>query len=253
MSARLNLGGSITSGTWYYSLIVRLTDISTLNSSGVFWLGFNNSAGTQTTTPTFVGARVVTRSATGGFNIGLDKSSGSVGSFVFSPTVFSTNDTIFLVGSYTFNPGTTNDDLAQLWINPPASSFGRATAPAATLTNTAGNDLTAIASFVLFNRNANEPAGIIADEIRVASSWASVTPPAETQSLPSLSLARSGSNSVLSWTTNAPGFLPEFTPALLLSNVWTNLGGLIYVLGDTYTLTNTSPSGTNFYRLRKPQ
>ena len=88
MSARFNPGTNTASGTWFFSFIVRLADISTLNSSGVFWAGFNNSSGTQTTTPTSVGTRVVTRSATGGFNLGLDKSSGSPASFVFSPAVF---------------------------------------------------------------------------------------------------------------------------------------------------------------------
>ena len=66
-----------------------------------------------------------------------------------------------------------------------------------------------ILSFVLFNRNANEPAGIIADEIRVGPSWASVTPPAESPEVPSLSISRSGNNSALSWSTNSPGFVLE--------------------------------------------
>src|SRR5262249_30098827 len=108
MSARFNLRTNVTSGTWYFSMIVRLTDISTLNSSGVFWAGFNNSAGTQTTTPTAVSTRVVTRSAAGGFNIGLDKSSGTAPNFVFVAPVFTTNDTLFIVGSYTFNSAATN-------------------------------------------------------------------------------------------------------------------------------------------------
>ena len=125
-SARFNLGTNATSGTWYYSMAFRLTDISTLNSGGVFWAGFNNSAGAQAGVPTAVVTRLVTRSATGGFNVGLDKSSGTTGSFVFSPELFTTNDTIFVVGSYTFNTGTTSDDLSQMWINPAASSFGLA-------------------------------------------------------------------------------------------------------------------------------
>ena len=254
MSARLVLGTNVTSGTWYYSFLFRLTDISTLNSSGVFWAGFNNSAVTQTTTPTSVGTRLLTRSAVGGFNVGLDKSSGSPAAFVFSPTVFTTNDTIFVVGSYTFVPGTTNDDICQLWINPAPSTFGLAIPPPATLISIATNDIPSavIASFVLFNRNANEPAGILADEIRVGPSWASVTPPAEAPTVPSLTISRAAGASVLMWSTNAPGFLLESSPTLLPAS-WAPLVLPVYVIGDQFAVTNGNGGGTSFYRLRAPQ
>src|SRR5207248_3092635 len=143
------------------------------------------------------------------FNLGLDKSSGNTGSFLFSTNVFTTDDTIFIVASYTFNSAATNDDVSQMWINPPASTFGQASPPPPTLATNAGGDISQIASFVLFNRNAAEPAVVFADEIRVGTSWASVTPPAESQVVPSLSILRSVGSDVLSWTTNAPGFVLE--------------------------------------------
>jgi len=252
-SARFNLGTNITTGTWYYSFIFRLTDISTLNAAGVFWAAFNNSAGTQITTPSSVGTRLLTRLATGGFNVGLDKSSGNSSVFVFSPTVYTINDTIFVVGSYTFNTGSTTDDLCQLWINPDPSTFGLAAAPPATLASTATNDIPSavIASFVLFNRSANEPAGIIADEVRVGPSWASVTPPAESPVVPLLSISRSGNDSVLSWPTNAPGFVLESSPALFPVS-WTEVVGTVYVSGNQYTVTNATANTVIFYRLRAP-
>ena len=250
MSARLNLGTNGASGTWYFSFLTRVTDITGLSSSGVFWAGFNNSSGTQTSTPSSVGTRVVTRSSGGGYNIGLDKSSGTAASFVFSPTVFTTSDTVFLVGSYAFNSGSATDDVSQLWIDPAPSSFGQAVAPAATLTNMAGTDLSAIASFVLFNRNAAEPAGIIADEVRVGFSWASVTPPAEVPSAPVLNLSQSGPTSVLSWTTNAPGFVLESAAAVAPPNSWSQVTAPIYISGGQFVVTNTAGGGTIFYRLR---
>ena len=94
--------------------------------------------------------------------------------FCLFPIVFTTNHTIFVVGSYTFNSAATNDDVSQMWINPSVSSFRTGERPAPTLVSTATSDIgsAVIASFVLFNRNANEPAGIIADEIRVGATWA---------------------------------------------------------------------------------
>jgi hypothetical protein len=252
MSARFNLGTATTNGTLFYSFVVRLADISTLNSSGVFWAGFNNSSGTQATTPNTVGTRLVTRSASGGFNLGLDKSSGQVGSFAFSLQVFTTNDVIFLVASYTFNAATTNDDIAQLWINPSASTFGSANPPTPTLTSTAGNDLGQLASFVLFNRSGAEPAVIFADELRVGASWASVTPAAEGGATPELSLSQFENTSVLAWTTNAPGFVLEATLALPSSNSWARVIAPVYLTGDQFVVTNSAASGSLFYRLRKP-
>jgi hypothetical protein len=252
MSARLNLGTNGASGAWFYSLVVRLADITSLNSSGVFWAGFNNSTGTQTSTPTSVGTRIVTRSASGGYNVGLDKTSGSVGNFVFSSEVFTTNDIIFLVGSYNFNPGSTTDDVAQLWINPPTAAFGLATAPAPALTSTAGSDLSGIASFVLFNRNAAEPAVIIGDEVRVGASWASVTPPAEVAAPPELSLSQFGDTSVLAWPGDAPGFLLEAASAFAAANSWTGIDAPVYLSDGQFVVTNPTSSGSLFYRLRKP-
>jgi hypothetical protein len=186
--------------------------------------------------------------------VGLDKTSGTVGAFVFSPTVFTTNDIIFVVGSYTFFPATTNDDVSQLWINPAPSTFGLASPPSASLISTATNDIPSaiIASLVLFNRSANEPAGIVADEIRVGPSWASVTPPAEAPIVPTLNIIRSAGATVLTWSTNAPGFLIESSPTLLPSS-WAQLSLPIYVVGDQFAVTNTGASSTLFYRLRAPQ
>jgi len=253
MSARFNVGTSTASGTWYYSFITRLGDISTLNANGVFWAGFNNSSGTQSNNPTSVGTRVVTPLATGGFNIGLDKSSGNANSFLFSPTVFTTNDTIFIVASYTFNAALTNDDVSQMWINPPASTFGLANPPPPTLATNAGGDLSQIASFVLCNRNANEPAVVFADEVRVGASWASVTPPAESAVIPTLGISQSPANSVLSWTTNAPGFLLETSGTVVVPNSWTSVPGFVYIIGSNYVVTNATTSGPTYYRLRKPE
>ncbi|PWU15657.1 MAG: hypothetical protein C5B50_15120 [Verrucomicrobia bacterium] len=252
ISARFNPGTNTSSGTWYFSFLTRLTDISTLNTGGIFWAGFNNSSGSQTNTPTSVATRVLTRSATGGYNIGLDKTSGTGSLLIFSTNVFTTNDTVFLVGSYTFVPTTNNDDFSQLWINPSPASFGQASAPAPTLTSTNGNDISQIASFVLFNRNANEPASVTVDELRLGASWASVTQPAGPQPSPVLGLGRTGANSVLSWLTNTPGFVLETASPLASPSAWTGVVGQVYAIGSQYVVTNSTASTNAFYRLHKP-
>lgn len=189
-SARINLSvgaGGITSDTVYFSFAMKLTDLTGLSSSGVFWAGFNNTQGSQTTTPNTVVTRVETRSAGAGlFNIGLDKSSGTASSFVWAPGDFSISDTVFLVGSYTFNTGTTTDDISQLWVNPDSSTFGAGSAPGGSLSSTAGTDIARVASFPLYDRAAGEPAGGLVDDLRFGLTWADVTPAVPEPSMLSL-------------------------------------------------------------------
>jgi len=178
-SARINLSvgsGGFTTGSVYFSFAMKLTDLSALTTNGTFWAGFNNSQGTQTTTPGTVVTRVMTRSATNGFNLGLQEGSQTVlGSLVWDSNVYTTSDTIFLFGSYTFGPGT-GDDVSQLWINPNVSTFGAASAPGGALISNGGTDIARVASFVLYDRAANEPSGAV-DDLRFGLTWADVTPP----------------------------------------------------------------------------
>jgi hypothetical protein len=106
-------------------------------------------------------------------------------------TTRSINSTFFIVGSYTFNPST-SDDVSQLWINP---TIGSATAPSADLSATGGSDLSTIASFVLCDRIASEPSGTF-DELRIGASWADVTAVPEPSSMV---LAGFGALTLVSW------------------------------------------------------
>jgi len=251
-SARFNIGTTINSGTVYYSFIFKITDTNNMNTSGVFWAGLNNSVGFQTNTPTSVGTRVLTRVTAGGYNIGLDKSSGTASNFVFVSNTFTQQQVVFVVGSYQFNPAATNDDVSQLWINPDPSTFGNASPPSASLTNSPGTDISQVASFVLFDRNASEPAGIVADEIRVGTNWASVTPPGPAQTvIPTIKIALANKNVVLSWTTNAPGFTLETTPALTNPVVWAAITNSFPTVADQFVYTNPASAGNSYFRLRK--
>ena len=169
-SARLGLGSTISSGTVYFSFAIDITSITGLSTSGVFWAGLNNSTGIQATQPTAVGDKIFTRAVTGGFEFGFSKNSTAATDIAWDTTVRTVNQTHFLVGSYTFGA------TSQLWIDPSSSTFGdNSMQPAATLTGNAGGDITAVASWLFAQRNAGEPAAIIADELYFGSSWADVT------------------------------------------------------------------------------
>jgi hypothetical protein len=178
--ARLNLSvpvGGITSGSAYFSFALKMTDISALTSGGLYWAGFNNvqSQNAGTGRAGTVVTRVLARSATGGYNIGLQQGTGGSFNTAWDSRVFTTDDTLFLVGSYTFNTGSTTDDVARLWVNPDASTFAAEATPGGELTSTGGNDIARVASFILYNRSASEPYGVI-DDLRFGRAWADVTP-----------------------------------------------------------------------------
>ncbi|MCX6892649.1 MAG: PEP-CTERM sorting domain-containing protein [Verrucomicrobia bacterium] len=163
--------------TVYYSFAMQLRDLTGINTStGAWWAGFNNSLGTQAAAPTQVGTRVITKAATGGFNLGTSKNSSVASDFAFSPTLFTTSDTIFVVGSYTCNTGSTTDDVSRMWINPDSSTFGAVIEPTASLTASTGADinLSQLASFILADRSGTP--GAVVDELRIGLSWAAVTP-----------------------------------------------------------------------------
>ena len=107
-----------------------MTDVTGLSTDGIFVSGFNNSVGTQTGQPSVIGTRLYVRAVSGGFNLGVSKNSSTSTDWVWDPRIFTTNQTLFIVGSYTLNHGSSFDDVSKLWINPAPNSFGAAIEPA---------------------------------------------------------------------------------------------------------------------------
>ncbi|MCC7083545.1 MAG: hypothetical protein IT427_00895 [Pirellulales bacterium] len=188
-----------TGHSGYYSIAVRVIDITGLNTNGGVLLGFNNVIGGQTLNPTMTAAALTIRPKAGGspgqFQLGIVKSgSTNFQNATWDSTTYSTNTTVFVVGKYQTvgalqngTPPVPTDDIASLWVNPSPFTFGGYD-PAGALSNTAGDDLTTAAvsnnhtlqSFVLRQNgiaaNNQVPLSILYDELRVGTSWADVTP-----------------------------------------------------------------------------
>jgi len=192
-SARFSLGptsgaqqlNTALTGTLFYSFLFRIADASALNATGFFWAGFNNTPGSQTTTPSVVGARLVTKADTnspGNYFLGLDKNSGNVNLFQFATNSFTTNDVVFVVVGYTWvaDTGGPANDYARMWVNPDPLTWGSNVPPDATVTSLDGGDQGNFRSFVLFNRTpdsagTNMPK-VELDDLLIANNWADVTP-----------------------------------------------------------------------------
>jgi len=171
---RLTLDFTVTSGTAYYSFLLKVTDLSGVDTSGTqnnFFAGFGDTIGNQNATLLRAATRLYARRAGAGFNLGVSRNSSTPANWVFDTTQRNTNDILFVVGCYDYNNHT-----AKLWINPSGSTFGANTAPTPTITATAGADLNSngIRAFVLGCRT-NPPPGCLVDELRVGTTWAYVT------------------------------------------------------------------------------
>ncbi len=176
-----------TTGTVWYSLLLKINDLRNTGASGGAIVGFNNTQQTAVNDltaaqPSNIEDRVLIKTiaadllGVGTFQIGLDKGTGTAANFVFDSGTYNTGDTVLIVGNYQFNSGTTTDDTTRLWINPAAATLGDdGLTPGANLTNSTGTDNGQLAAFILRQTSAVVPAGIELDELRIGTTWTDVT------------------------------------------------------------------------------
>ncbi len=157
------------SDTVFFSIALQLTTVPTSTTYSLALATGNTN----------YGATVWLQASDTEFNIGLGNRSSGV-TPTYTTGSFALNQTIFLVGSYEFVEGTAND-VSRLWVNPSSSTFAADSAPIPTLTSTGGTDLNAVSQFLIRGASGS-PAGEV-DELRVGTTWASVTPIPESASL----------------------------------------------------------------------
>lgn len=159
-----------TSGTIYMSYIIQATFLDSLDAVGGYFAGL--VAGSSTTN--FASTLWAKKNGTG-YSLGLNARS-SVAYTSWNATALTANTPIFVVVSYEMISGITND-VAKMWINPAPASLGLATSPAADITIiNGGTDLASFDKIFLRQDSYKETPGVEFDEIRVGTSWASVTP-----------------------------------------------------------------------------
>jgi hypothetical protein len=164
---RLSTGGSaITSGTLYYSMIVQTG--SGGNVGGAFFAGFDDhSTGTLFTPAGGLYTRFDPVDNTK-IDLGIRTGASDIGwSSSFTP-----GNTLFVVGSFTFN-GVANLDV----FNSPAPVPATEPAPGSHSASTLASDplITQILAFYL-RQNTGEPTPITVDELRIGTTWADVVP-----------------------------------------------------------------------------
>ena len=152
-----------TSGTVYFSFLLNVTSLGSLNTTGSYFSGFVEGATTN------FGGTVWLRADGAGYDIGVNPRTTAANT-VWSSGTTAINGTHLVVISYQIVSGTAND-VVKLWLDP----VWGAAEPAATLTATnTGTDLANV-NRILVRQDASTTTPFVEmDEFRIGLSWASV-------------------------------------------------------------------------------
>ena len=236
LSHRLLFSEIFTGGELYYSILLRVDDLGSLGAAGVP-CGFAQDSAT-------LFAKLNMQPGGVGYQLGC--SVRGTGNTYDTANSYALGQTVLVVERYTFVGGGSNDKF-DLWVNPNPASFESGTPPTpnVSITATAG-DLSQIDRFFFRNVSGAIPASIIFDELRIGTTWESVTP----RALPQLGIAKASPNVVLFWPTNASDYQLQSAAALGIPTIWTDVTNIPVTSGTNRTVT-LSPAGVRYFRLSK--
>jgi autotransporter-associated beta strand protein len=173
-------------GTSVYFSFLLNCDTFTMATSDCI-AAFCNNAYDGTSFNLKLNLRILTAAQPGGtgtYQLGLYKGAGITGNqgvdagTLWSDT-FENNQDILVVGCYQINSGASSntDDVVSLWFNPPSSTFGTTNVPVAALGPSGfGQPNSAIHSFAI--HGVEWPGLRYFSDLRIGTTWASVTPTA---------------------------------------------------------------------------
>jgi len=165
---------SQTTGTVYSSFILHVTSLGAITTAGGYFTGFSDAA-----TSTTFGATVWLRLSTtaGKYNIGIATRT-TAAAVSWLPGDYDPGTPYFIVRAYEMITGTGND-VGKIWVNPTLGG----TEPAPAAVAAVGTDLASVQKVFLRQDAIATTPFIDLDEIRVGTTWASVTPGAAVPTL----------------------------------------------------------------------
>lgn len=164
-----------TGATYYYSFLFRMDNFAGLNTTG------------HSSNLVMLSSSNIASAGVASFGVVLDASNASAYNLVFDGdfrgpsystsvkdpalTEYAVGQTLFLVAAYTRGTNPT----VQFWVNPNKSTFGASTPPTPYLTDAA---ISRAVDYMVLNSGSSGTTrpGYTIDEIRVGTTWASVTP-----------------------------------------------------------------------------
>jgi PKD repeat protein len=168
-AAQTNRFATVTNGTVYMSYLIQF---NSLKNVGAMWGGLSLNGAAEYAQLQYTN----TAGNTTYYQLGLGGRSSTFGTNAMLSTQFTVGQTQLVVVAYTIVTGSAND-IMSLWVNPDSSFFGAGSAPAADLTQIATTEAGSLNTIDIKN-SSTLPSGTILDEMRVGTTWASVTPTA---------------------------------------------------------------------------
>ncbi|HMQ70780.1 MAG TPA: hypothetical protein PKA90_17210, partial [Ignavibacteria bacterium] len=188
------LNSNISSGSLYAFFIVNVTTTRNTNGVGDYFLGFLPSTSTTNYT-----CRVYTRQSVNNpnlFSFGLTKNAISGSPVAWTDSIYVLGTSYLLCAKYTFQSGTTNDDLVSLFVFDSAPPSIEPTPVLENLTSTT-TDVGDIGRLALRQGSATIGADMNIDEIWVGTDWGTTLP----VELASFTSSVSNRDVTLNWST----------------------------------------------------
>jgi hypothetical protein len=174
-SEDVNKALSSMGSTGYYSLLLKVPSTTGINTAGDYFIGFGATSGTAVTG--FAGRLYIKPGSTPNFFVlGLLNTSGTGQAINYTTQEFTVNQTHLIVVKFS---NSTSPTSASLFVNPTPGS----TEPAALLNNNSSTGTFAGLNSLFIRQGGSVSSGtgtLEIDEIRVGSTWESVTPAAQT-------------------------------------------------------------------------
>lgn len=229
----------------YFSFLYRFNNAADVSASGEVLAAIirqNSSSGTN--------FAILARNSGGSIQLGLLKPTASP---VWASTSISVGQTIFVVARQQMLSGSAND-VIDLWINPPPASFGadEDAVPTPTLSTSEGAEDTSTTGPGRFYLDSGLNATF--DELRIATTWAEVTPkvgtcvPPEVVSQPTDATVTEGALATFRISSRGTSKMYQWQESVDGGNIWvdvtTGTGGIT----ESYTtpLAKLSDSGKKF-------
>ncbi len=237
--------GTFNSGSVYASFLINFSAVPA--STADYQVHFGGTTGSTVTG--FFGRFFVKTGATSGttYNLGIAKNSTSTISY--STSEFTLNTTYLVVIKYTFNTGSTTDDVCSMYV---FSSGIPATEPslADAVSTDATTDATSIASLCIRQGTGSTNAVGVLDGIRVSNGWYNSPLPL---SLTSFNASLVNKEVSLVWNTaneiNVDGFSIEKSND---GRTFNNIGFVAAKNASSanYSFNDVLAAGVNYYRLK---
>lgn len=167
-----NMVSISSSGEDVYKSFTPTVNSGTLYVAGIFNFSLATTTGDYffhligNTSPIFFGRLFIKKDANNKLAFGLMKNSG--GTTFYTTFDYDLNVNYLVVMKYTFNTSTTNDDVAEIFINPANLSSEPA---ASTFSQSANTDATFLSGVAIRQGGASSAPSVKIDGIRIATTW----------------------------------------------------------------------------------